>query len=66
VQLSGFRTFTRPDIPVTLNSVTRADAGLHVGQLTESVNVGRTSAAAGRSEEPVNLLVSMNRNYQSP
>lgn len=74
VQLTGFRTFTRSDIPVTLNSVTRADAGLQVGQLTESVTVSgerpvlQTDRAEVRSElkaqELVNLPVSVNRNYQ--
>ena len=47
VQLTGFRTLTRPDIPVTLNTTARADAKLQVGQLTESVTVsGETAAAA--------------------
>src|SRR5215218_8430983 len=31
VKIEGFRTFTRQDIPVTLNNVTRADAALQVG-----------------------------------
>ena len=74
VQLTGFRTFSRSDIPVTLNSVTRADAALQVGQLTESVTVSgerpllQTDRAEVRSElkaqELVNLPVSVNRNYQ--
>jgi len=74
VKLTGFRAFTRSDIPVTLNSVTRADAGLQVGQLSESVTVSgerallQTDRAEVRSElrsqELVNLPVSVNRNYQ--
>jgi hypothetical protein len=74
VQLTGFRTFTRPDIPVSLNTVARADARLQVGQLTESVTVSsehailQTDRAEVRSElkaeELVNLPVSINRNYQ--
>jgi hypothetical protein len=74
VQLTGFRTFTRTDIPVTINNVSRADAGLQVGQLTESVTVSgerpllQTDRAEVRSEikaqELVNLPVSVNRNYQ--
>jgi hypothetical protein len=74
VKLEGFRTFTRSDIPITLNNVTRADAGLQVGQLTESVTVSgerpllQTDRAEVRSElraqELVNLPVSINRNYQ--
>jgi Carboxypeptidase regulatory-like domain/TonB dependent receptor len=74
VQLSGFRTFTRSDIPVTLNNISRADAALQVGALTESVTVSgerpllQTDRAEVRSElkaeELVNLPVSVNRNYQ--
>jgi hypothetical protein len=74
VQLSGFRTFTRSDIPVTLNNITRADAPLQVGELSESVTVSgerpllqtdRAEVRAElRSEELVNLPVSVNRNYQ--
>ena len=74
VKLEGFRTFTRSDIPVTLNNVTRADAALQVGQLTESVTVSgerpllQTDRAEVRSElkaaELVNLPVALNRNYQ--
>jgi hypothetical protein len=74
VQVQGFRTFTRSDVPVTLNNVTRADAALQVGQLSESVTVSgekpllQTDRAEVRSElkaeELVNLPVSINRNYQ--
>src|SRR5688500_18315529 len=68
VQLTGFRSFTRSDIPVSLNTVARADARLQVGQLTESVTVSgeqallQTDRAEVRSElkaeELVNLPVS--------
>jgi hypothetical protein len=74
VQLTGFRTFTRSDIPVTLNTTARADAKLQVGQLTESVTVSGESALLQtdraevrselKAEELVNLPVSINRNYQ--
>jgi hypothetical protein len=74
IQLTGFRSFTREDIPVTLNTTARADARLQVGQLTESVTVSgerallQTDRAEVRSElkaeELVNLPVSINRNYQ--
>jgi hypothetical protein len=74
VKLEGFRQFTRSDIPVTLNNVTRADAALQVGQLTESVTVTgerpllQTDRAEVRSElkavELTNLPVALNRNYQ--
>jgi hypothetical protein len=74
VRLTGFRTFTREQIPVTLNNVTRVDAGMQVGQLSETVTVEaerpvlQTDRAEVRSElksrELVNLPVSLNRNYQ--
>jgi hypothetical protein len=74
VKLTGFRTFSRERIPVTLNSVSRVDAPLQVGQLSESVTVSadtpllQTDRAEVRSElkarELVNLPVSLNRNYQ--
>ena len=74
VRLEGFRTFTRSDVPVTLNNATRVDAALPVGQLAETVTVAaetpllQTERAEVRAElkarEFVNLPVSMNRNYQ--
>jgi hypothetical protein len=74
VKLTGFRTFTRERIPVSLNNVTRVDASLQVGQLSENVTVSadtpllQTDRAEVRSElkarELVNLPVSLNRNYQ--
>jgi hypothetical protein len=74
VKLTGFRTFSRQQIPVTLNSVTRVDAGMQVGQLSETVTVKaetpllQTDRAEVRAElkarELVNLPVAMNRNYQ--
>jgi Carboxypeptidase regulatory-like domain/TonB dependent receptor-like, beta-barrel len=74
VKVDGFRTFTRRDVAVTLNSVARVDVALQVGQLSESVTVSaerpllQTDRAEVRSElkaaELVNLPVSMNRNYQ--
>ncbi|HEX2452992.1 MAG TPA: carboxypeptidase-like regulatory domain-containing protein, partial [Vicinamibacterales bacterium] len=74
VKLLGFRTFTRTQVPVTLNSVTRVDVSLQVGQLSETVSVAadapllQTDRAEVRSElktrELVNLPVSLNRNYQ--
>jgi len=74
VKLTGFRTFTRENVPVTLNSITRVDAAMQVGQLSENVTVSadtpmlQTDRAEVRSElkarELVNLPVSLNRNYQ--
>ncbi len=74
VRLEGFRTFSRADVPVTLNNATRVDAALPVGQLAETVTVGaetpllQTERAEVRAElktrDFVNLPVSLNRNYQ--
>jgi len=74
VKLEGFRSFTRDHVPVTLNSVTRVDAALQVGQLSETVSMSaeapilQTDRAEVRAElksrELVNLPVSLNRNYQ--
>ena len=61
VSLSGFKTFARSDVPVTLNSVTRIDATLHVGQMTEMVEVTaeRTVLQADRAEVRLNLDLSL-------
>src|SRR5262245_6344081 len=74
VKVDGFRTFTRKDVTVTLNTIARVDVALQVGQLSESVTVVserpllQTDRAEVRSElkstELVNLPVSINRNYQ--
>src|SRR5262245_21212563 len=74
IALTGFRTFSRSDVPVTLNNPTRVDAALQVGELSEMVMVTasspllQTERAEGRAElkerEFVNLPVSLNRNYQ--
>ena len=74
VSLTGFRSFTRTDVPVTLNSVTRVDASLGIGQLQESVTVSaetpvlQTDRAEVRQElgsrELRDLPVPVGRNYQ--
>jgi hypothetical protein len=74
IKMSGFRTYTRSSVDVTLNSVARVDAKLEVGQLTETVTVSGESAilqtdrAEVRSElkarELENLPVPIGRNYQ--
>src|SRR2546428_235089 len=43
VKLTGFRTFTRSDVQLTLNNVTRVDAPLQVGELSEMVTVTAAS-----------------------
>lgn len=75
VAVSGFRTFTRSDVLLTLNNVTRVDAALQVGALSETVMVTasspvmQTERAEVRAElkerELVNLPVALNRNYQN-
>ncbi len=74
VNLSGFRPFSRTDVPVTLNSVTRVDVPLRVGQLQEAVTVTaerpvlQTDRAEVRSQiqarELRDLPVPIGRNYQ--
>ena len=74
VTLTGFRTFTRPNVPVTLNTVARVDAALPVGELAETVTVVgespilQTDRAEVRAElrelELRDLPVPLGRNYQ--
>ncbi|MGB2714613.1 MAG: TonB-dependent receptor [Vicinamibacterales bacterium] len=74
ISMSGFRSFDRQNVPVTLNSVARVDAKLEVGQLTETVSVSgetpvlQTDRAEVRSElnakELTDLPVPIGRNYQ--
>jgi len=72
--MSGFRTFGRQGVPVTLNSTARVDARLEVGQLSETVSVSaetpvlQTDRAEVRSQlnsrELTDLPVPIGRNYQ--
>jgi len=74
VALSGMQTFTRNDVPVTLNSLARVDASLGAGQLKEAVTVSadapllQTDRAEVRQElrarELQDLPVPIGRNYQ--
>src|SRR5262245_45947317 len=74
VALQGFRTFTRPGVPVTLNTVTRVDAALSVGEIAETVLVVgespvlQTDRAEVRAElrarDLTELPVPLGRNYQ--
>jgi hypothetical protein len=45
VTAAGFRTLNRTGIEVTINNVTRANARLEVGQMTEQVTVSASMAA---------------------
>lgn len=72
--MAGFQTFTRNNVSVTLNTVTRVEIALPVGQLTENVTVSadtevlQTERAEIRSElrarELQDLPVPLGRNYQ--
>jgi len=72
--MSGFQQYTRNDVPVTLNTVTRVDIAMPVGQLQENVTVSaesevlQTERAEVRSElrarELQDLPVPLGRNYQ--
>jgi hypothetical protein len=74
VTMTGFQTFTRNEVPVTLNTVARVDASLSVGQLQENVTVSaetpllQTDRAEVREElrsrELQDLPVTVGRNYQ--
>jgi hypothetical protein len=74
VRMTGFQTFTRNDVPVTLNSVSRVEAALGVSQLQENVTVSaeravlQTDRAEVREElqarELQDLPVPVGRNYQ--
>jgi carboxypeptidase family protein len=74
-RLPGFQSFTRNNVPVTLNSVTRVDARLSVGQVQETVTVSaerpvlQTDRAEVRAElqsrELQDLPVPLGRNYQA-
>ncbi len=71
----GFRTLTRTGVEVTINSVTRANLRLEVGQISEQVTVSGTLATLQtdrsdtrteiNSRAVVELPLSNYRNYQS-
>ncbi len=74
VTMTGFQPFTRRDVPVTLNTVSRIEASLGVNQLQESVTVSAERAVLQtdraevrqelRSRELTDLPVPLGRNYQ--
>ncbi|MBL8190153.1 MAG: TonB-dependent receptor, partial [Acidobacteria bacterium] len=74
VSKTGFKTFTRSNVEVTLNNITRSDISLEVGQVSETVSVTadavllQTDRAEVRAELPsqtlINLPVPAGRNYQ--
>src|ERR1043166_8553340 len=74
VTMSGFKTYERRDIPVSLNSVSRANVALEVGNIEQSVTITgeapalQTDRAETHAEvsavELENLPVPLGRNYQ--
>ena len=72
---AGFRTLTEKDVDVTINTVTRVDAKLEVGQLTEQVTVAASAVQLQTDKSDVrheitgqtvqNLPLPSYRNYQS-
>ena len=74
VTCEGFAAVTQKNVAVTINTVTRVDVSIKVGELTESITVASEAAAlqTDRSEvraevsarEMENLPVALGRNYQ--
>ncbi|MFN0084219.1 MAG: TonB-dependent receptor domain-containing protein [Blastocatellia bacterium] len=74
VNKSGFKTVTRGNVDVSLNSITRSDVSLEVGEVTETVSVTadaallQTDRAEVRAEltsnQLLNLPIPPGRNYQ--
>ncbi|MDP2324190.1 MAG: carboxypeptidase-like regulatory domain-containing protein, partial [Gammaproteobacteria bacterium] len=75
VTSQGFRTTTRTGVEITINTVTRVDAKLEVGQMTEQVTVSASAVALQTDKSDVRTeLASQSitslplpgyRNYQS-
>jgi Carboxypeptidase regulatory-like domain/TonB dependent receptor-like, beta-barrel len=73
--LTGFKEFVRPNVPVTIGTVSRVDVTLNVGDLTESVTVASESSLLQtdradvhtelRSDEITALPTNQFRNYQA-
>src|SRR5262252_2159647 len=72
---SGFKTVTKENVAVTLNTVTRADISIEVGQVTENVSItadaaqlktDRADVRAELTSRPLqNLPNTLGRNYQN-
>lgn len=74
VSKTGFKTFSRENVEVTLNNVTRTDVPLEIGQVTETISVTadatllQTDRAEVRAELTsqtlLNVPIPPGRNYQ--
>jgi hypothetical protein len=72
---AGFRTLTRTGVEVSINTVTRVDARLEVGQMTEQVTVSASAAVLQTDKSDVRAEIASStvtsmplpgyRNYQS-
>jgi Carboxypeptidase regulatory-like domain/TonB dependent receptor len=75
ITAGGFRPYTQKDLNVSINAVTRADAAMQVGGLTEQVSVEASTALLQTTKSDVsvsldtqaleNLPLSGYRNFQS-
>jgi len=75
VSKSGFRSVTQDGVEVSINSVTRADFKLEVGQMTETISVSASAAALQTDKSEVkteitsqtitNMPLPGYRNYQT-
>ncbi len=74
VQTDGFQTSTTTGVVVSANNITRVDAALEIGQITETVEVSATTATLQTDRAEVrqevtqktlrNVPVPLGRNYQ--
>jgi outer membrane receptor protein involved in Fe transport len=75
VSVRGFKSFSRTDLTITINNVTRADVALEMGDVAETVTVEASAAALQTDKSDVHieldkkevndLPLSNYRNYQS-
>ncbi len=75
ISLQGFKESVKDDVPVTVNTVSRVDAKLEIGALTETVRVESQAALLQtdkadthteiKSETITSLPLDQNRNYQT-
>jgi hypothetical protein len=75
VSMQGFKEYVQSDVPVTVNTVSRVDAQLELGQLSETVTVQSETALLQTDKADTHteiqsvaitqLPLPQNRNYQS-
>ena len=75
VSVAGFRTYTQTNLEITINTVTRADVKLELGQISEQVTVEATAMALQTDKSDVraevtsqavgNLPLAAYRNFQN-